>query len=108
MGEINSSEEIVSRLRQQVRNDAVRITLHANHEMNEESISYSSMAQAMLTGKVIENYPTHQRGACCLICGKDASGRFLHICCTTSLDVIIVITAYEPKLPKWLDPYNRR
>jgi hypothetical protein len=76
--------------------------------MVEENISYDSMIEALARGKVIENYPEHQRGSCCLVCGQDSTGRFLHVCCTTSLDVAIIITLYEPKLPKWVTPYQRR
>jgi hypothetical protein len=31
------------------------------------------------TGEIIENYPEHQRGPCCLLNGITKSGRSLHI-----------------------------
>ena len=95
------------RLRDQCRRDAVRVTLHAHQEMVEEYVSYEAMVEGLSRGKVIENYPDHQRGPYCLVCGQDTAGRFLHVCCTTALEVATIITVYEPKPPKWPTPYQR-
>jgi hypothetical protein len=32
----------------------------------------------------------------------------VHVVCTTARPVLIIITVYEPRLPKWLTPTNRR
>lgn len=106
--DVHDFNAIMSRLRDQCSREAIRVTIHANQEMIEENISYDSMVEALSKGRVIENYPEHQRGACCLVCGQDYTGRYLHVCCTTSLEVTIIITVYEPKLPKWVTPYQRR
>jgi len=95
-------------LREQALKEALRISVHAHQEMVEEGISYVSLRETLLNGKVIENYPEHQRGSCCLVCGQDSEKRFLHVCCTTSHETAIIITVYEPKLPKWVTPYQRR
>lgn len=101
-------DEIMSLIRNQCAQDAIRVTIHGHQEMVEEDIKYESMVKALSQGTVIENYPEHQRGPCCLVCGQDSSGRFLHICCTTSLEVVIIITVYEPKPPQWVTPFQRR
>ena len=106
--DIHDSVAVISLLRRQCSVDAIRVTLHAHQEMVEEGISYDAMVEGLSSGKVIENYPEHQRGACCLVCGQDSSGRFLHVCCTTSHQVAIIITVYEPLPPKWATPYQRR
>jgi hypothetical protein len=76
--------------------------------MVEEDISYEQVCEALSDGKVIENYPEYQRGPCCLVCGQASSGRYVHVVCTTSLEVAIIITMYEPKPPKWITPFQRR
>ena len=86
----------------------LRITLHGHQAMVEEGVSYEDVRHVLMTGDIIEKYPDHQRGACCLVCGRDAGKRFLHVCCTTNLEVAIIITVYEPKLPKWVTPTIRR
>ncbi len=101
-------DEIIKQLRQQVSRDSIRVSLHGHAEMVEEDISYDQLCEALSNGSVIENYPEHQRGACCLVCGQTTLGRYVHVVCTTSLDVVIIITVYEPQLPKWVTPYQRR
>lgn len=86
----------------------IRITQHAFEEMAEEDIKLNDVLEAFSTGQILENYPEHRRGACCLIGGKTKKGRHLHIVCTTMIKPVIIITAYEPKLPKWITPVKRR
>ncbi|MCP5049313.1 MAG: DUF4258 domain-containing protein [bacterium] len=107
MPDVNDYDAIMSRLREQCLKDAIRVTIHADQEMVEEDISYDSMVEALSQGMLIENYPEHLRGSCGLVCGHDSSGRFLHVCCTTSLEFAIIITVYEPQPPKWVTPYKR-
>ena len=105
--DIRDPDTIMLRLRNQCSRDAIRVTIHAHQEMVEENVCYDSMVEALDRGSVIENYPEHQRGPCCLVCGRDSAGRFLHVCCTTSLEVTVIITVYEPQPPKWVTPYQR-
>jgi hypothetical protein len=98
---------IKERLAKQANTGKTRFTVHANQEMVEENVLYADIVDVLISGEIIENYPEHQRGACCLVCGVTRTKRTLHVCCTTSLDVAIIITVYEPKEPKWLTPYQR-
>ena len=83
------------------------LNYHGHQEMVAEDIPYDAVREVLLDCQVIENYPDHQRGPCCLVCGRTSSSRFLHVVCTTSLDVIVIITVYEPKPPKWAMPFER-
>jgi hypothetical protein len=96
-----------ARLGRQARGELIRITTHAHQEMVEDDVRLDDLLCALRRATVIENYPHHQRGPCCLVYGRSCAGRDLHVVCTTSLDVAIVITVYEPTLPKWRDPYTR-
>ena len=101
--------DVLGRLRNQAEKDLLRITLHGHQAMVEESVSYADMRHVLMAGEIIENYPDHQRGACCLVNGMDAGRkRFLHVCCTTEREIVIIITIYEPKSPKWVTPTMRR
>ena len=72
-----------------------------------EGIALDEVFQTLRTGRVLENYPEHRRGACCLVGGSSDAGRPLHVVCTTRNPVLIVITVYEPKPPKWPTPQER-
>ncbi len=75
--------------------------------MAEEGISLDEVLQAVAGGQILENYPEHRRGACCLLYGRTANGRHLHVVCTTAQPVLIVITVYELRPPRWLTPTRR-
>ena len=97
----------LERVRRQAATETLRITQHAHHEMVEEEITLSEVLEAIATGLILENYPEHRRGACCLISGMTTEDRPLHVVCTTTLPVLIIITAYEPKAPRWVTPTER-
>jgi hypothetical protein len=97
----------MERIRTQVGADSVRVTQHADEEMVAETISLNEVYEALLAGDILENYPEHRRGACCLVCGFTESGRPLHVVCTTGRPILIVITVYEPQPPKWVTPTQR-
>lgn len=100
-------DAIAARLREQGEADAIRITVHAHQEMVEEEISLQDVCDVLLGATVVENYAQHKRGPCCLVCGKTSRGRHVHVVCTTSLRTAIIITAYEPRPPKWATPFER-
>jgi hypothetical protein len=98
----------LEQIRSQADIENIRITQHAQQEMAEEDITLDEVLEAIATGQILENYPKHRRGACCLLNGITKKGRPLHIVCTTERPVLIIITVYEPKPPKWTTPTQRR
>lgn len=100
-------EGILRRIREQAIRGEVRLTLHAHQEMVEEAISYEEILQAIVSGQILEDYPEHKRGPCCLLGGVTQAGRSLHIVCTTAQPILVIITVYEPKPPKWVTPTQR-
>ena len=94
-------------LRHQAATGNVRLTQHAQQEMVEEEFTLNELLEAIVRGQVLENYPEHLRGPCCLVNSTTEEGRPIHIVCTTSLQVLIIITAYESKMPKWVTPMER-
>ena len=101
-------EERFDRIRRQAVAEQVRVKQHAQAEMVEEAISLDDVREAIAAGRILEDYPEHRRGPCCLVGGFTASGRPLHVVCTTGQDLLILITVYEPSLPKWVTPFQRR
>ena len=101
-------ELIVNRLREQANDVLLRITAHAHQEMTEEDVVLDDVIDVLRAATVVENYPEHKRGACCLVAGRTRRNRVLHVVCSTSLDFAVVITVYEPKPARWVTPYERR
>jgi hypothetical protein len=102
------SDAVLARVRAQAREERVRVTIHAHQEMVEEDVTMDALLEAVTASGIIEDYPNHRRGPCCLLHGITRTGRHLHIVCTTSLDTLVIITVYEPRPPKWPEPELRR
>ena len=100
-------EQIVRLLREQAQADALKVTAHAHQEMAEDDVSLDDVRSVLGDAVLLENYPEHRRGSCCLACGRAKDGRNIHVVCTTSLEVAIIITVYVPKPPKWISPFER-
>ena len=101
-------ETVLAEVRAQADMENIRVTQHAQQEMIEEDITLNQVLEAITTGQILENYPEHRRGTCCLLYGRTQSHRPLHIVCTTTQPMLIIITVYEPKTPKWITPTQRR
>ena len=101
-------EAALTRIRDQARDENVRVTQHAQQEMAAEDVTLDEVLEAIAAGQILENYPEHRRGACCLLGGMTRAGRALHVVCTTAQPVLTLITVYEPKPPKWVTPTRRR
>jgi hypothetical protein len=99
---------VLERIRAQAAVENIRVTQHAQQEMVEEDVVLDQVLEVISTGRILESYPEHRRGACCLLCGFTRSERPLHIVCTTARPELIIITVYEPRPPKWITPTQRR
>ncbi|HEX6778967.1 MAG TPA: DUF4258 domain-containing protein [Ktedonobacterales bacterium] len=100
-------DEILAKLREQAAAQTIRVTQHAQEEMDAEEITLDEVLEAIASGHILENYPEHRRGACCLLYGQTQKGRHLHIVCTTAQPLLILITVYLPLPPKWVNPTQR-
>ena len=99
---------MLDRIQAQARIGDLRVTQHAQREMTEEQISLDDVLEAISQGMVLEDYPQHRRGACCLVYGRTRAERAVHVVCTSAQPTLIIITVYEPKPPKWITPTQRR
>ena len=102
------SQAAVAYIRARIAAGAFRVTQHAQQEMFADALTLDEVIEALWSGDVLEDYPAHRRGACCLIGGRSGSGRFVHVVCTTGQPVVIIITVHEPTPPKWATPTQRR
>jgi hypothetical protein len=99
---------ILARIQEQAIAQAVRVTQHAQKEMDAEEITLDEVLAAIANGQILEDYSEHRRGACCLLYGRTNKGRHLHVVCTTVQPLLVIITVYEPLPPKWMSPKQRR
>ena len=106
--ELYNFKKILENIKEHATKENLRITQHCQQEMVEEDIKLNEVLEAILSGEILENYPEHKRGPCCLVNGIANNGENIHIVCTTSLPLLVIITVYKPKHPKWITPTQRR
>lgn len=101
-------DDILANIQEQARAELLRVTQHAQKEMDDEDITLDEVIEAIIEGQILEDYPEHKRGSCCLVYGRTKKAVPLHIVCTTTQPKLIIITVYKPTLPKWVSPTKRR
>jgi hypothetical protein len=67
----------------------------------------SDVEQALLSGRIIEQYADTGRGKSCLVAGFTDTGIPVHIVFGVMSGSLIIITIYIPTPPKFKNPYER-
>lgn len=104
----DSIEKALEGIKARAAAEAIRVTQHAQEEMDADDVTLDEVLAAIAVGQIVENYPEHRRGPCCLLYGRSPKGRPLHVVCTTAYPLLIIITVYIPRPPKWISPLQRR
>ena len=94
-------------IQEAIRAHGLILSRHAQHERVAEGVNVDEILQALLARIIVEDYPTHTRGSCCLVYGQTEAGRDLHVVVTSTLVPVLVITVYEPTAPRWTTPVTR-
>lgn len=80
---------------------------HAIQRSIERGIAEEETVEAILSGEIIEEYPTDKYGSSCLILGRTKTGRTLHVQCSLP-PTVWIITLYEPNSEEWIDLRTRK
>jgi len=76
--------------------------------LQERRIFRKDVVNAILTGRIIEQYPDDTPYPSCLILGESTKKRPLHVVCCTDVEVIKTITAYYPSRDKFMPDNETR
>ena len=95
---------------ERVRSGKYLVRSHAVVHALKEGFDRKQIVEAVLNGKIVEEYPADQR---LLICGRatleDGTSIYLHVVCEYADDVYVeFITAYIPDELLWEQPPFRR
>jgi len=97
----------ITLIQETVRNGDYYWRQHAVERSIERDISETEVAEAILNGRIIEEYPDDKYGPSCLIYGRTKRGRPIHAQCSLPPDIWI-ITVYEPDADEWVDFSKRK
>ena len=100
---------MIEEIRAKFRSGKYEYSLHAVDQSVLKGVTRREIEEAVLSGEIIEDYPTDKYGPSCLILGVTARGRPLHIQCThATRERVKIITVYEPDVAEWHDSKVRR
>ncbi len=100
---------LISEMQAKVAADAFEYSKHAVDQSIIRRISVQELRETIAAGEVIEEYPDDKYGPSCLIYGRTARGRPVHVQCSyPSRPLVKVITLYEPDPERWIDFKTRR
>lgn len=83
-------------------------TSHALVRLIQREISRENVKEALIKGKIIEQYPQDYPHPSCLILALDIAGAALHVVCGATETNLWIITAYRPNLKDWEDDFMTR
>lgn len=98
---------VIQGIQGKIRNNEHVFSEHAVKRMIKRNINRLEVQETILTGEIIEEYPEDKYSPSCLIYGKTAKGRDLHV--QVSLPpLVVIITTYDPEPEEWIDCKIRR
>ena len=84
-------------------------TAHVGVRLRERGIRRKDVLECIANGKIIEQYPSEKGHPSCLVLGKIASFKSLHVVVGLDADIAcFIVTAYYPNLDKWNTGFEKR
>lgn len=100
---------LIDELAEKIQVEQFEFSKHAVDQSIIRGISVQEVREAFVSAEVIEDYPEDKYGPSCLVFGRTAMGRPLHIQSSyPSRPLVKIITLYEPDLERWIDFKIRR
>ena len=88
---------VLDEIKSLCRQGKIQWTNHVQQRISQRDITRQNVKDAILTGAVIEEYPTDYPFPSCLILGSNR----LHVVCGIGDGILWIITAYRPSNDKW-------
>lgn len=93
-------------IRARVLSNQYLYSIHAEIERKIDELTFAQVEEALLNGRILEQYPDTGRGESCLVVGF-AKEIPIHAVCGWRGEKIVLITVYIPRPPKFVDPWTR-
>lgn len=90
------------------KNKKLRWTNHIFIRLTQRNISMSDVEKALLSGEIIEEYPSDYPYPSCLVLGLTIENKHLHVVCGSNGEELWLITAYYPNTELWSNNFKVR
>lgn len=90
------------------REECIEFSKHVSDRMFQRNITTDEIVEAILNGKIIEEYPDDYPYPSCLILGITLRKRTLHVVVGVTEAKIWIITVYVPANDRWNNDFTMR
>ena len=90
-----------------IRKSEYYFSKHGEEERQKDNLIIEEVEEALLNGIILENYEDTGRGKSCLVVGFTKNGKPVHVVCGVRGNLLVIITVYIPRPPKFKTPYER-
>jgi hypothetical protein len=97
----------INSIKENIKNENYFFSKYGDIERQNDNLSILEIEEAILNGKILENYQDDLRGQSCLVVGFTNLGKPIHIVCGVNNNNLVIITVYIPTPPKFKNPYER-
>ena len=106
---MDEHEKLLAKIQRRA-SQRILFSRHAVRQMSrpDRMISTTEIRKVLEKGEIIEEYPEDRRGPSCLVLGKGAAGRPVHVLCSPKDEYLAIITAYLPTEEEWTDNFRVR
>ena len=88
--------------------EKIVLSEHARIRLIERGITVDDVINSINTGEIIMQYKDDKPFPSCLILGRDANGKYIHVVVSNDSDYIYLITAYVPNSDIWKEDLKTR
>ena len=90
-----------------VKSDEYYFSRHGDQERQNDNLTITEVEEALLSGRILEQYEDIRQGDSCLVVGFTNEGKPIHVVCGKRETQLVIITVYIPSPPKFKNPYER-
>ncbi|MBI2339811.1 MAG: DUF4258 domain-containing protein [Deltaproteobacteria bacterium] len=98
----------INKIRQNIEKGSYDVSKHAEEERRNDALEMAQVKEAILTGKIIEDYPNDPRGPSCLILGYGRGAPIHVVCGEYDSGKTLLITVYKPDPLLWDENFEKR
>lgn len=90
------------------KDETIEVSQHFAERCRKRGITYKEAKEAILSGKIIEEYPDDYPFESCLILGVALNLKILHVVAGIGNNKLWLITVYEPDRNRWNSTFTER
>ncbi len=94
-------------IQERIKKGEYYLSKHGDLERQNDNLTIAEVEEALLTGRILEQYEDTGRGESCLVAGFTLKGKPIHMVCGARGDSLVIITVYVPRPPKFKTSYQR-